>query len=170
MPEPDDVNNVESVDNGGGEGGAGGSECSCAACHNRAQMEAEKRAEVERLRQSWVEVREQICKVYQNALKSGAGDCSQEMLSIVKPRVLELCLKDPHQLFQRLETGVRDIVVDIKLKLIELLQKQAKNPSLAQDFIQSKLQSTVFLTFLYEQGSYNLLHITLKVALVSFLV
>ena len=168
MAEPDDVNNVESVDNGGG--GAGGSECSCAACHNRAQMEAEKRAEVERLRQSWVEVREQICKVYQNALKSGAGDCSQEMLSIVKPRVLELCLKDPHQLFQRLETGVRDIVVDIKLKLIELLQKQAKNPSLAQDFIQSKLQSTVFLTFLYEQGLYNFLHITLQVALVSFLV
>ena len=123
---------------------------------------------MERLRQSWVEVREQICKVYQNALKSGAGDCSQEMLSIVKPRVLELCLKDPHQLFQRLETGVRDIVVDIKLKLIELLQKQAKNPSLAQDFIQSKLQSTVFLTFLHEQGLYNLLHITLQVALVVY--
>ena len=53
MPEADvDVNNVDSsVDNGGGAGG--GSECSCAACHNRAQMEAEKRAEVERLRQVW---------------------------------------------------------------------------------------------------------------------
>ena len=133
----------------GAKSSSSGSECSCAACHNRTQMEAEKRAEVERLRQCWVEVRDQIWRVYHNVLSnqgSGADAAARDkasggdvdMVTTVKPKVHELCCKDPHQLFQRLETGIRDIVVGIKLKLIELLQKQAKNPSLAQEFIQSE--------------------------------
>ena len=93
-----------------------------------------------------MEVREQIWKVYHQALGGDSGDktaVQSDMADTVRPKVQELCNKDPHQLFQRLETGVRDIVVDIKLRLIELLQKQAKNPSLAQDFIQSKMANCV---------------------------
>ena len=52
-----------------------------------------------------------------------------------KDKVHKLCWKDPHQLFQRLEAGVKEVVLEVKLQLIELLQKQAKNLSLAQDFI-----------------------------------
>jgi len=55
-----------------------------------------------------------------------------------KERVHKLCGRDPHQLFQRLEAGVKEFVLELKLSLIELLQKQAKNPSLAQDFIKGK--------------------------------
>ena len=50
----------------------------------------------------------------------------------------KLCWHDPHQLYQRLEAGVKELVLEWKLRLIELLQKQSKNPSLAQDFIQGK--------------------------------
>ena len=53
--------------------------------------------------------------------------------------VHKLVWRDPHQLYQRLEAQLKDIVVDMKQKLVELLSKQAKNPSLAQDFIQTLL-------------------------------
>ena len=56
-----------------------------------------------------------------------------------KERVSKLCWKDPHQLFQRLEACVKEFVLEVKLRLIELIQKQAKNASLAQDFIQELL-------------------------------
>merc|ERR1719295_1758445 len=128
-------------------------------------MEAEKRAEVERLRTAWVEVREQIWKVYHQALGGESGDktaVQSDMADTVRPKVQELCNKDPHQLFQRLETGVRDIVVDIKLRLIELLQKQAKNPSLAQDFIQSLLESYERLCSAAQQVSPALIDLEMK--------
>ena len=55
------------------------------------------------------------------------------------PKVRQLLWRDPHQLYQRLEAIVKDCVLEQKVKLIKLLKTQAKNPSLAQDFIQSKL-------------------------------
>ena len=57
------------------------------------------------------------------------------------PKVRQLLWRDPHQLYQRLEAIVKDCVLEQKVKLIKLLKTQAKNPSLAQDFIQSKLSS-----------------------------
>ncbi len=60
-------------------------------------------------------------------------------LQTSKGRVHKLCWKDAHQLYQRLEAGVKEFVLGIKVDLIELLQKQSKNPSLAQDFIQALL-------------------------------
>ena len=115
------------------------SPCSCAACRNRSQMEEEKTKEVERLRGAWIEVREQIRKVYDLVVRDRWNEESEERpdLAAVKLKVGELCGKDPHQLYQRLEAGVREFVLEMKLRLIELLQKQAKDPSLAEDFIQS---------------------------------
>ena len=62
-------------------------------------------------------------------------------LAVVKEKVHKLVWRDAHQLFLRLEAGVREFVLEIKLKLIELLQKQAKNPSLAQDFTQCNVSN-----------------------------
>ena len=59
-------------------------------------------------------------------------------LKVVKEKVEQLVRRDAHQLFLRLEAGVREFVLEIKLKLAELLQKQAKSATLAQDFIQCK--------------------------------
>ena len=59
-------------------------------------------------------------------------------VSCLKAKVRQLLWRDPHQLYQRLEAIVKDCVLEQKVKLIKLLKSQAKNPSLAQDFIQSK--------------------------------
>ena len=59
-------------------------------------------------------------------------------LKAVQAKVQQLVRRDAHQLFLRLEAGVREFVLEIKLKLFELLQKQAKSTTLAQDFILCK--------------------------------
>lgn len=60
-------------------------------------------------------------------------------VTCLKGKVRQLLWRDPHQLYQRLEAIVKDCVLEQKVKLIKLLKTQAKNPSLAQDFIQSEL-------------------------------
>ncbi|CAB4056278.1 unnamed protein product [Lepeophtheirus salmonis] len=90
------------------------------------------------LRATWSELKDGIAAIYSNIL-SGANSHDKPDLTPLQDKVAQLTWKDPHQLFVRLESGIREFVIDLKLQLIELLQKQAKNPSLAQDFIQSLL-------------------------------
>ena len=114
--------------------------CDCSSCHDRTAIEADRAKEVERLRAAWIEVREQVWKVYHLVINKSWNDASNKErpdLFKIKKNVHDLCARDPHQLYQRLEAGVREFVLEMKLRLIELLQRQAKNPSLAQDFIQS---------------------------------
>lgn len=161
------------------QGGDGGEEpeekfsCDCPNCSDHVKVEQERVEELERLRASWVEVREQVWKVYHLVLNdkwsnnsgepqaapqdvggaadgggplcssgSGSGDVNgsdRPDLVAIRNKVQELCGRDPHQLYQRLEAGIREFVLELKLKLIELLQNQAKNPSLAHEFIKSEL-------------------------------
>ena len=116
-------------------------ECECSLCRERNVIASNRAKEVERLRSAWIDVREQVWKVYHLVINNSWNDApSKERPDLfrIKKNVNDLCARDPHQLYQRLETGVREFVLEIKLRLIELLQKQAKNPSLAQDFIQSE--------------------------------
>jgi hypothetical protein len=53
--------------------------------------------------------------------------------------VHQLVWRDPHQLYQRLEAQLKDFVLELRQRLVELLQKQAKDPNLAQQFIQALL-------------------------------
>ena len=115
--------------------------CDCSSCHERDIIESSRTKEITRLRNAWIDVREQVWKVYHLVINSSWTDVpSRERPDLfkIKTNVRDLCARDPHQLFQRLEAGVREFVIEMKLRLIELLQRQAKNPSLAQDFIQSK--------------------------------
>ena len=115
--------------------------CDCSSCHEKDMIETNRTKEVSRLRNAWIDVREQVWKVYHLVINSSWNDVSSKErpdLFKIKTNVRDLCARDPHQLFQRLEAGVREFVLEMKLRLIELLQRQAKNPSLAQDFIQSK--------------------------------
>ena len=119
-------------------------DCDCQSCHEKAAMEANKIKEIHKLRNAWIDVREQVWKVYHlviNSCWNEAPNKERPDLFKIKKNVHDLCARDPHQLYQRLEAGVREFVLEMKLRLIELLQRQAKNPSLAQDFIQSKFIS-----------------------------
>ena len=104
-------------------------------------MESNRIKEIEKLRNAWIYVREQVWKVYHLVISKSWNDApgkERPDLFKIKKNVCDLCSRDPHQLYQRLEALVRELVLEMKLRLIELLQRQAKNPSLAQDFIESK--------------------------------
>ena len=119
------------------------STCDCVSCRQRRDIEAKELDELDRLRKCWIDVREDVWRVYHLVLCNAWNDPNRSNekpdLPAMKDKVHRLVRRDPHQLFRKLEAGVREFVLEIKLKLIELLQKQAKNPSLAQDFIQCKL-------------------------------
>ncbi len=136
--------NAEAQDGGEGASGNGKDHCPCTSCLERQDLEMEQLQEVERLRECWSDLRRDICLVYRMVLDGSWSDPAKERpdLQFAKDRVHKLCWKDAHQLYQRLEAGVKEFVLQIKLNLIELLQKQAKNPSLAQDFIQSKINAS----------------------------
>ena len=94
--------------------------------------------ELLRLRQTWSEVREAVTQVYNLCMCSEESQREKpECLPNLKEKLRQLLWRDPHQLYQRLEQIVKDFVVEQKVKLIKLLRSQAKNPCLAQDFIQS---------------------------------
>ena len=94
--------------------------------------------ELLRLRQTWSEVREAVTQVYNLCMCSDESQREKpNCLPNLKEKLRQLLWRDPHQLYQRLEQIVKDFVVEQKVKLIKLLRSQAKNPCLAQDFIQS---------------------------------
>ena len=123
------------------------STCDCLSCRERHSIEAKESDELKRLQKCWLEVREDVKRVYRLVLGNAWNDPNRfeerPDLNSVKEKVHKLVWRDAHQLFRRLEAAVKEFVLEIKLKLIDLLQKQAKNPSLAQDFIQCMLLSAL---------------------------
>jgi len=115
--------------------------CECESCYERSALVAEMAEETKKLQSCWLKLREDFKTVYRLVLDEAWSDSNRPhpSLSEMQDAVHKLVWRDPHQLYQRLESQLRDIVTDIKQKLVELLSKQAKNPSLAQDFIQSLL-------------------------------
>ena len=129
-------------------------ECSCSVC-SRDGIQAGSGEEVKILRECWAKLRKEVSGVYKKAMNrkgggGGGGDHQQhqppglESPEETKDRVHRLCQKDPHQLFQRLETVVTEVVLEVKVRLLELLQKQAKDPGLAQDFIQGERNTQAY--------------------------
>ena len=96
-----------------------------------------------RLKQTWSELRDSVLQVYQDSMADSKDSLDKPDVTCLKGKVRQLLWRDPHQLYQRLEAIVKDCVLEQKVKLIKLLKTQAKNPSLAQDFIQSKLSIRV---------------------------
>ena len=115
--------------------------CECQSCTERSVLVAEMAEETKKLQQCWLELREDFKSVYRLVLEGAWTDTNRPRpsLSAMTEAVHKLVWRDPHQLYQRLEAQLREVVLELKVKLVELLSKQAKNPSLAQDFIQALL-------------------------------
>jgi len=144
VPAPSMAANLENNENPPEPGQAVGDDedenCECNSCDERLDVEREQRMEVERLRACWMRLRAEINRVYRLVMDGAWADAADKPdMEAAKECVHKLCWRDPHQLFQRLESGVKEFVLGLKLSLIELLQQQAKNPSLAQDFIKAVL-------------------------------
>ena len=112
--------------------------CECDSCVDRAVLVAEMAEETKKLQQCWLQLRDDFKSVYKLVLEEAWNDSNRPRPSLTEMQeaVYKLVWRDPHQLYQRLESQLRDIVSELKQRLLELLSKQAKNPSLAQDFIQ----------------------------------
>jgi len=115
--------------------------CECESCVERSALVAEMAEETRKLQQCWLELREDFKTVYRLIMEGAWTDTNRPhpSLSGMQEAVHKLVWRDPHQLYQRLEAQLREVVVELKVKLVELLSKQAKNPSLAQEFIQGLL-------------------------------
>jgi len=115
--------------------------CECESCVERSALVAEMAEETRKLQQCWVELREDFKTVYRLIMDGAWADTNRPHPSLpnMQEAVHKLVWRDPHQLYQRLEAQLREVVVELKVKLVELLSKQAKNPSLAQEFIQGLL-------------------------------
>ena len=118
--------------------------CQCSSCLERRSIEAEQAAEVDRLRQCWAELRRTVSEIYLMALRPSAWndwvrDRPSDHLTNTKENIQSLCYRDPHRLYEHLRRLVCDWVADLKGKLHDMLSSQAKNPSLAADFIQDLL-------------------------------
>merc|ERR550532_3279385 len=115
--------------------------CRCESCLERGQLVAEMAEETKRLQTCWLELREDFKTVYRLVLEEAWGDSNRPKpnLEMMTKSVHKLVWRDPHQLYQRLESQLRDFVMELRMRLVDLLQKQAKNPNLAQEFIQSLL-------------------------------
>ena len=109
--------------------------CDCTTCKERMRH----KEELQRLKETWAEVRDSMESVYgymvMNEMKTTFDSLD---LNELKEKVRQLLWRDPHQLFQRLEAIVKDVVLEQKVALIKLLKHEAKSPTLAQNFIQSK--------------------------------
>jgi len=115
--------------------------CECESCIERSALVAEMAEETKKLQQCWLELREDFKAVYRLIMDGAWADSNRPhpSLTSMQEAVHKLVWRDPHQLYQRLEAQLREVVIELKVKLVELLSKQAKNPSLAQEFIQGLL-------------------------------
>ena len=128
--------------------------CDCTTCKERMRH----KEELQRLKETWAEVRDSMESVYgymvMNEMKTTFDSLD---LNELKEKVRQLLWRDPHQLFQRLEAIVKDVVLEQKVALIKLLKHEAKSPTLAQNFIQSKSTfsnrfASPHLQFLFSKG------------------
>uniref|UniRef100_A0A1B6DDP5 FAM193 C-terminal domain-containing protein n=1 Tax=Clastoptera arizonana TaxID=38151 RepID=A0A1B6DDP5_9HEMI len=113
--------------------------CDCDACKDRRIAAAENLKEIRQLQAYWMELRQYIRMVYRMAMD---GKCPTESFqAYIKDLVSKLCLCDPHQLFQRLESQVREFVIEAKVHQIELLHRDKDSPDLPKLFISGLLDS-----------------------------
>ncbi|XP_033757581.1 protein FAM193A-like [Pecten maximus] len=134
-----------------------GSVCNCEACTERREIEAEHDRETQELQTCWTVLRNLIRKLYSEREDCGvssstdtspehkhdSNDCDDTQLpdeEQAKELVHRLCSRDPHQLFLRLESQVREFVIEMKVRLLKQLHSGYKTPPEAKTFISMLLE------------------------------
>lgn len=113
--------------------------CSCDACKDRRIAAADNLEEMRRLQTHWMELRQYIRMVYRMAMEGKSP--TEGYQSYIKDLVHKLCMCDPHQLFQRLESQVQEFVIEAKVRQLELLHGEKDSPELPHLFITGLLDS-----------------------------
>ncbi|CAH1782955.1 unnamed protein product [Owenia fusiformis] len=117
--------------------------CTCDACQERKQIESEHEQETVELQQCWTELRGVVRCVYREGVPLLSKDGSKTKLpdiSKVKELVHRLVARDPHQLYQRLESQGREYVIEMKVRLLKQLTTGHKTPQQAKQFVSMLLE------------------------------
>ncbi|XP_046684977.1 protein FAM193A-like isoform X2 [Homalodisca vitripennis] len=129
----------EEVSEGEEEAMAKDQPCSCDACKDRRGVTENTVEEMRRLQAHWMDLRQYIRMVYRMAMEVKSPADGYE--HYIKEHVQKLCMCDPHQLFQRLESQVQEFVIETKVRQLELLKREKDSPVLPYLFISGLLES-----------------------------
>ncbi|KAJ8416571.1 hypothetical protein AAFF_G00358590 [Aldrovandia affinis] len=123
--------------------------CSCETCSEQRETSAELERESQEMQNSWSEVRFMVRYIYRQTGTPLADDQDQPQdrdKEGMKGLVDRLCVKDPYQLYQRLEQQAREYVLEVKVRLLKHLSAGSKvmspeeGPPQAHQFISSLLE------------------------------
>ncbi|XP_038162062.1 protein FAM193A isoform X2 [Cyprinodon tularosa] len=135
--------------------------CSCETCNERREISAESERESQQLQNHWSEVRYLVRCIYRQTgtpLADDQDQPSERDKEGMKELVDRLCVKDPYQLYQRLEQQAREYVLEMKVRLLKNLSggsKPAGPPGGTVAAAQGPPQAHEFISLLLEE--YNAL-------------
>ncbi|XP_073999748.1 uncharacterized protein isoform X3 [Rhodnius prolixus] len=114
--------------------------CTCQSCNERRTLAKGTLEELKMIQSYWLELRQYIRIVYRLSMKGSLKSIDDDYLAYMKDIVARLCeVCNPHQLYQRLEAQVREFVVEVKVRLLQLMDRLADNPQLPRLFISGML-------------------------------
>ena len=97
-----------------------------------------------RLRECWCQLRTAVCSVFRLVMDSAWNDSNRERPDLAggtKALVSELCARDPHTLYLKIDEIVRRFAAEVRTSLSDLMERQSKDPNLAQDFVAAILDN-----------------------------
>lgn len=112
-----------------------GSMCSCDACTEMREIEAQHDLETQELQSCWTVLRKLVRVMYGRREEDITPENDTPTEEEARELVERLCTRDPHQLFLRLESQVREFVIEMKVKLLKQLSSGYKTPPEAKAFI-----------------------------------
>ncbi|XP_070210896.1 protein FAM193A-like isoform X3 [Littorina saxatilis] len=115
---------------------ANGTMCSCDSCMERRQITQEHQQETKALQTVWTNLRTMVRKLYAMELTT----LSEEDSATFRELVDKLCSRDPHQLFQRLESQVREFVIEKKVNLRKKINSGYSTPPQAREIMSMLLE------------------------------
>ncbi|XP_053976246.1 uncharacterized protein LOC128875001 isoform X1 [Hylaeus volcanicus] len=114
--------------------------CSCDTFKAKRELFREELQKAMKFQNLWTELRQHIRTSFNAALEatrtSGSLQLQQSVLSVdnMHDIVLQLCKRDPRQLFMRLVSQAQEFVVEVKVRLLALLHDRSVN-NLAEIFL-----------------------------------
>ncbi|XP_011261886.2 uncharacterized protein LOC105254722 isoform X3 [Camponotus floridanus] len=114
--------------------------CSCDSYKAKRDMFREELQKAMKFQNLWTELQQYIHAVFNIALETArVSDSSQSQCSRLPPidmhdTVIQLCKRDPHQLFMRLVSQAQEFVIEVKVRLFVLLHDHSVN-NLAEIFL-----------------------------------
>ncbi|KAL1114787.1 hypothetical protein AAG570_007611 [Ranatra chinensis] len=114
--------------------------CTCDSCKDRRAWTNETLEEFKLIQSYWLELRQYLRIIYRLGMKGSITTIDENYHSYMKELVARLCeVCNPHQLYQRLEAQVREFVMEIKMRLLQLMDRLAENPQLPRLFLSGML-------------------------------